>query len=170
MRNSIAQHNPTVALALVFLLLSAPVSSKSLSISGEDRVDLRAEAAWEDETPEVMHFSGNFEMRVRDWVLFSDRATVRGPLENPEIIEVQGSPAQLVLARGTADRPQPVTAQALRIIYTRDSKRVLLDGAAMLTQGQTTLHSDSIEYQLDTDQLHASGATAMSIDLHKPEP
>ncbi|MDT8320498.1 MAG: LptA/OstA family protein, partial [Xanthomonadales bacterium] len=157
-------------LALVFLLLPAPAASKAFRISGEDIVVLWAETAWEDEAADVMHFSGGFEMRVRDWVLVSDRATVRGPLEDPEIIEVQGSPAQLVLARGTEERPEPVTAQALRIVYTRDSERVLLDGAAVLVQGQTTLHSDSIEYELDTDRLHASGGTAVRIDLSELEP
>lgn len=170
MRNSIAQHNPAGILALLFLLLSSPAAGKAFRIAGEDIVELRAEAAWEDEEAEVMHFRGSFEMRVRDWVLKSDRATVRGPLENPGIIEVQGSPARLVLARGTEDRPEPVTAEARRIVYTRDGKRVLLSGAAVLVQGQTTLHSDSIEYELDTDRLHASGGTAVQIDLSEPEP
>lgn len=166
MRKSPAQYNRTfVPLALLALGHAAPAPAEPFRISREDVIELRADAAWEDEAPDIIHFSGRFEMRVRDWLLVSDRATVRGPLEDPEIIELEGSPARLDLARGTDDRPQPVTAEALRIVYERDSRRVLLEGAAVVAQGESILRSNFIEYELDTDRLHASGITGVQIDL-----
>jgi len=166
MRNSTAPHN-WISVTLTLLAMSLPpfAAAEPFRIGREDIIELRANSAWEDEAPDVVHFSGRFEMRVRDWVLLSDRATVRGPLEDPEFVEVEGQPARMQLARGTEDQPRPITAEALRIVYERDGKHVLLEGAAVMVQGESTLRSNLIEYELETDRLHASGESGVRMSL-----
>lgn len=171
MRNSLARYNRSGGrrLMLLALTLALPlplvVAAEPFRISREDIIELRADAAWEDEAPDIVHFSGRFEMRVRDWVLLSDQATVQGPLEDPELIEAEGQPARMTIARGTGDQPEPVTAEALRIVYRRDGKIVLLHGAAVLVRGESLLRSELIEYELETDRLQAAGESGVRISL-----
>lgn len=154
-----------LALALPMLAVAEP-----FRIGRDDIIELRADTAWEDEAPDIVHFSGHFEMRVRDWLLVADEATVRGPLEDPELIEAKGRPASMTIGHGTADHPEPVTAEALHIIYQRGGKSVLLDGAVVLVQGESVLRSDHVEYELETDRLRASGVSGVQISLPMQEP
>jgi lipopolysaccharide transport protein LptA len=166
MRNSSLQHNPgpiVASLLLALPLLAA--ASEPLRIGREDTVAISADTAWEDLAPDTIHFSGHFEMRVRDWRLTADRATVHGPLEAPETVELEGSPARLDLVRHVAGRAEPIQAEALRIVYQRDPNRILLDGSARLAERDSVLHSSHIEYEPDTDRLHAEGKTGVRIDV-----
>jgi hypothetical protein len=81
MRNSAYKHKSSLnqplhgilALAcLLFPLLAVP--EEKFRLNSEDMVAISAEEAWEDVEPDTVHFSGNFEMRIRDWILHADSA------------------------------------------------------------------------------------------------
>lgn len=150
-----------------FLLAAAlPAGAQEpFSISREDVVTIRAETAWEDIQPGIVHFSGGFEMQVRDWRLIAERATVHGPLDDPETVDLAGSPARLDLSRAEAAGEEDVEAAARRIVYQRDRKLVVLEGDARVSQGESVLRSSRIEYEPDTDRLRASGESGVRIDL-----
>lgn len=169
MRNSVFRLNRgslCTGIAASVLAVALPADAQEpFSISREDVVSIRAETAWEDIQPGIVHFSGGFEMRVRDWRLVADRATVRGPLDDPETVELAGSPASLNLSRPAAAGDEDVQGAARRILYQRDRNLVVLEGDARVTQGDSVLRSSRIEYEPDTDRLRASGETGVRIDL-----
>lgn len=166
MRNSVPTHNRKALLAAVLASVFRPaVADPPFEIGREDVVMVRAETAWEDVTPDTLHFSGEFEMRVRDWRLLADRAMVQGPLENPAVVQLEGSPARLDLETRSAAGSEPVHAEAQRIVYLRERAVILLEGQARLTQGGNVLRSNSIEYEPETDRLRAFGETGVQIDV-----
>jgi lipopolysaccharide transport protein LptA len=153
---------PAIALLLSFqaVMLSA---DQAFSISSEDMVAIHADEAWEDIDPDIAHFSGHFDMRVRDLQLTADRATLYGPIENPDRLELSGSPARLSLTHMLNDRPETVNAEAQNIIYERKAASMRLDGAARLAQGDNMLLSDGIEYDVKTDRFHTTGRSGVQI-------
>ena len=166
MRISIPRYNGQACVAGVLICLSGLVcAGEAFYVESEDVVAIRAEAAWEDSEPETIHFSGDFEMRVRDWRLTADNATLQGRLEDPEMVTIEGSPARLDLVRHTDHGPETVQAEAARVTYQRAGNRIRLDGFARLIQGESVLYSNHIEYEPDTDRLRASGETGVRIDL-----
>ena len=65
-------------------------SAGSIEFNSGDTVTVTAERAWETDEVDVIHFSGQFELRAPDWYLSGDSATVYGNLDNPE----SGGPGQ----------------------------------------------------------------------------
>lgn len=166
MRNSDFRHNRAALLTAGLVLLAQTAGGdEPFRISREDLVTIRADTAWEDVVPDTVHFSGGFEMRVRNWRLVADKATVLGALEDPAVVQLQGAPARLDLSRGEDPEQPPVHAQAQRIVYRRDGRVVVLEGDAQLVQGENELRSGRIEYEPDTDRLRAGGASGVQISL-----
>ncbi len=135
------------------------------ALGREDLVAIQADTAWEDLAPDTVHFSGHFEMRVRDWRLTADRATVQGRLEDPRSVALEGSPARFDLVRAGLDGPESVQAEAERIVYDREADLVSLEGNALVSQGDSILRSDRIEYRPGTDRLRSTGRTGVRIDV-----
>lgn len=173
MRNSLTWHNllGMLAAATLPLLVCAEMpaqgeadSDAPFAIGSDDTVVVRAETAWEDTEPDVVHFRGDFEMRVRDWRLTATSATVRGDLEDPSRVELTGAPARLDIVRDTADGPRLVQAEAVHIVYDREVGQVTLDGDARVTQGDSVLHSERIEYEPATDRVQTAGRAGIRFD------
>jgi len=156
---------PAVALLLSFQTLTLG-ADQAFSISSEDMVAIHADEAWEDIEPDIAHFSGHFDMRVRDLQLTADRATLYGPIENPDRLELSGSPARLSLTHMLNDRPETINAEAQNIIYERKAASMSLTGAARLAQGDNMLVSDGIEYDVKTDRFHTTGRSGVQIRVH----
>lgn len=166
MRNSTVRHNRGTRYTLALLLAAgSAAAAEPFRVGSEDVVVLRADSAWEDVIPETVRFSGAFEMRVRDWRLTADRATVRGPLENPDTVELEGAPARLHLQRPGTAGPQAVEAEGQRIVYQREPRRIQIDGGARLSEGAQVLRSSHIEYDPVTDRVQAAGISGVQIDV-----
>ncbi|MEJ8567135.1 LptA/OstA family protein [Elongatibacter sediminis] len=182
MRNYAPRHNRTTCFtdrglpartgvfALV-LALASPLSpaQEFSSIGSGDMVLLRADSAWEDTVPETIHFRGQFEMQVGEWLLQADRATVTGTLEAPRTVVMKGNPARLRQTGADVPEATAVSAAADHIVYDFEQNRVALDGQARVTQGDSVLHSTHIEYDPATDRLHAIGGTGVRIDIRDPD-
>ena len=175
MRNSTTEYNRTVLpcawLALLFFvapILPAPplrAGTGEFRITHEDMVAIHADQAWEDTEPDTIHFRGNFEIRIRDWRISADRATLFGKLDDPERLELGGSPARFEVSHPRGDRMETVRGQAEEIVYDRDSATILFMGSAQLGQGENVLQSTSVEYNLETNRYRARGETGVQINI-----
>ncbi len=173
MRNSVDKHksspNKRISgiLALVCLLLPITgLSEEKFRLTSEDMVTLRADEAWEDVEPDTVHFSGNFEMRIRDWVLNANTASLYGKIDNPDRLLMQGSPARIKISHGTGSKLQELQGEAQEIIYDRASDTIRLSGNARLDQGDNVMQSSRIEYDIKTDRIHATGDGGVQINVN----
>jgi len=152
--------------ALALPLLAA--DERLSGFSSGDTVNIRAAEAWESEEPNVIHFSGNFELKASDWYLSADLATLYGKLDDPETAMLTGSPAFILVNTESEGRIQTITGQADRIVYHRETNSLRLDGAASITRDDSTMHSGKIEYDIEQDRIRAGGDEGVHIKI-KPE-
>jgi len=152
--------------ALALPLLAA--DERLSGFSSGDTVNIRAAEAWESEEPNVIHFSGNFELKASDWYLSADLATLYGKLDDPETAMLTGSPAFILVNTESEGRIQTITGQADRIVYHRETNSLRLDGAASITRDDSTMHSGKIEYDIEQDRIRAGGDEGVHIKV-KPE-
>jgi lipopolysaccharide transport protein LptA len=176
MRNSAHKHKSSLnkpvhgilALAcLLFPLLAVP--EEKFRLNSEDMVAIRAEEAWEDVEPDTVHFSGNFEMRIRDWVLHADSASLYGKIDNPDRLVMKGAPARIKISHVTGRQLKELNGEAQEIVYDRASDSIRLSGDARLEQGDNVMQSSSIEYDLKTDRIRAAGEGGVRINLKTDE-
>ena len=99
--------------AAFFLLICfwyiPPGLAGSLDFSSDDTVTVTAKRAWEGDEANVIHFSGNFELRGPDWFLSGDSAVVYGKLDNPDRVVIEGKPAKVAFLRINEDSDSPDT-------------------------------------------------------------
>jgi lipopolysaccharide transport protein LptA len=161
-------------LLAICLLIHAGIAN-SLDFSSDDTVTVTAENAWEAEEADVIHFSGQFELHAPDWSLAGDTATVYGKLDNPDKVVVEGNPARISFLRAgeeagsngnPEDRDQRVDGTAAIVEYFRATDKLTMRGAASLTRKDSTLVSEVIEYDADTDRYSASGEGGINIQFN----
>lgn len=159
------------ALLLSWAALCAPVALPAddpPGFSAEDSVSIRADQAWEDEEPDIVHFSGHFLMQAADWSVTADTATLYGSLDDPQSLLVRGAPAQIRVVKRTGDAPSQVSGTATAIEYQRTGNVITLQGGATLQRDDQTLSGDRILYHIDSDQYQASGSLGVQIEV-QPE-
>jgi len=178
MRNSAAKHNQGtkhslfhlwVCIALAGFTAELPAQDEGFQISSEDMIAIRADQAWEDSQPNTIHFEGNFEMRVHDWLVQADRAIVKGKLDDPVRLELAGSPARMELSHTVNGRTEKVLGEAEEIIYDRESELIYMNGTARLGQGENVLQSSSVEYDVKENRFRAAGDTGVQIQVATEE-
>lgn len=144
----------------------------ALDFSSGDTVTITAERGWEGEGPNVIHFSGNFRIRGPDWSMTGDTAVVYGKLDDPDKILIEGSPARVSFLRKkeeNSDRSSSndkVDGEAVFVEYFRATDRLIMRGAASLARKESTLNSEIIEYNIDTDRYAASGEGRVNVQLN----
>lgn len=152
-----------VSVAL-FLPLSL-VADNPLGLSSGDTVSIRADTAWEDRQPDVVHFDGNFLMKAADWSVAADSATLYGKLEDPNSILLHGSPARFLIIRHSEGRDQKISGTAPQIEYRREANVVRLVGGAVLHREDDVLESEEIEYDIDLNRYRAGGDEGVRIKV-----
>ena len=163
-------------LSLVFA--AAPCMAVSLQASGEgiagftadDTITIRSAEARMDEQVDIIHFAGGFEIRANDFYLSSEQASLYGKLDDPETIEVTGSPAVIRLGTTNQGRPTTISGEATRIVYQRDTDSIRMEGQASLSRDGYTMRGGEIEYEIATDQLSAGGAGGVRIEVQPHNP
>ena len=162
--------------AFLLLVSYAPTAAaQGLEFSEEDTVIVTAARAWEADEGDVVHFSGNFELRAPDWTLQGETAVVYGKLDDPDRVVVEGNPARVsFLRQPDEDQSQPVEEErvdgsAALVEYFRSTDKLVMRGAATLTRKDSALDSESIEYDVETDRYSASGQGGINILLNLEE-
>lgn len=158
-------------LLTLFVCLHGQLAA-ALDFSSGDTVTITAERGWEGEESNVIHFSGNFRMRGPDWSMTGDTAVVYGKLDDPDKILIEGSPARVSFLRKKEENSDPassndkVDGEALFVEYFRATDRLIMRGAASLARKESTLNSEIIEYNIDTDRYAASGEGRVNVQLN----
>lgn len=140
-----------------FLTASLLAVSATIAAAGKETIIVQADEAWEDNSVEAVHFRGHFEIRGSDWSLIADRATLYGPLDDPDRIVAQGTPALVHFQQDGAGGKQPVEGQGRKIEYRRDADRIVIRGEARLRKNKNEMHSGLIEYDRKADTFKAGG-------------
>jgi lipopolysaccharide transport protein LptA len=170
--------NPALLMTLlVMILLMVPQpcisgDDQGFRLGREDVVSIQADKAWEDITPDTVYFEGHFQMQVRDWVVLADRAVLLGKLDDPDHLELEGSPARMELSYKLGQRTEILRGEASKILYDRQAAKISLSGDARMVQDDKILQSSEIDYDIDTDRFRTLGETGIniSIDSKKQEP
>jgi lipopolysaccharide transport protein LptA len=163
---------PATSCILAIYLLIHPGIAGSLDFSSDDTVTVTAKNAWEAEEADVIHFSGQFELRAPDWSLAGETATVYGKLDNPDKVVVEGNPAKISFLRtgeeaGTNDNPEErIEGTASTVEYFRATNKLIMRGAASLTRKDSTLVSEIIEYDVDADRYSAGGEGGINVQFN----
>jgi lipopolysaccharide transport protein LptA len=149
------------------LLATAPhAAAERISVPAEDdTVIIKAREAWEDETPDTVHFRGNFQLETRDWSVVADEATLHGKLDDPDSVILTGLPAMITIRASRSGQSRDVSGEAPRIIYTREQNSIRMEGGATLTTDESILSGDQIEYRIDEDRINARGDSGVRIRI-----
>lgn len=149
-----------------------PGYAEPIEFSSDDTVTITAERAWEADEADVIHFSGQFELRAPDWSLSGDSAEVHGKLDDPDKVVVEGNPATVSFLRNAEENEQPanpedrVDGSAFRVEYYRATDKLKMRGTASLKRKDSTLVSEVIEYDVDTDRYSAGGQGGINIQFN----
>lgn len=165
-------------LAFLTLVLLAGVQAgfaDALDFSSDDTITITADRGWEGEDADVIHFAGNFKLYAPDWSMAGDTAVVYGKLDNPDKVIVKGGPATVSFLRkdddqpNAADAPEKVTGVADVVEYHRAADQLTMRGTANLIRKESTLTSQIIEYDVETDRYSASGEGGIDIQYNPEE-
>ena len=159
----------------IFVLIAWPVIGCSLlpaserisGFSSGDTVTISSAEAWEDEKPDIIHFSGGFELKANDWYVTADLATLYGKLDDPETAVLFGAPAAIMVNTESEGEIQTITGEAERITYHRDTNSLLMEGAASITRDDITMQGGNIEYDIEDDRISAGGEKGVRIKLRQ---
>ena len=155
---------------LVFLCGAQQGWAGPLDFSSDDTVTITAERAWEGEEPDVIHFSGNFELYAPDWSMSGDTAVVYGKLDDPDRVIVEGNPATVSFLResedgtGDAESGERVDGEASVVEYFRSTDKLIMRGSSRLVREDSNLTSEIIEYDVETDRYSAGGEGGINIE------
>jgi len=159
----------SVLVLLMFLFGTQTVRAGPLDFSSDDTVTITADRAWEAEEPDVIHFSGQFELHAPDWSMSGDTAVVYGKLDDPDRVTVEGTPATVSFLRentngsGDADPDERIDGEASLVEYFRSTDKLIMRGSSRLVRKDSNLTSEIIEYDVETDRYSAGGEGGIDI-------
>lgn len=164
------QYNQPRARMLYCCLAAMWFSGNATALEGlrpgsEDAIGITADQAWEDTEPDIVHFQGHFEMHSTQWHLTAESAVLQGKLDSPDHVVLLGAPAQISLLHNVNGRSEPIAAQARQIAYSRGNNALVLSGEARLRQGDNTLSSEIIEYDIATDRFRSHGENGSQMEV-----
>jgi len=168
LRTAVITSSPVVVL-LMFLSGTQALWAGPLDFSSDDTVTITADRAWEAEEPDVIHFSGSFELHAPDWSMSGDTAVVYGKLDDPDRVTVEGNPATVSFLRkkadgtGDADPEERIDGEASVVEYFRSTDKLIMRGSSRLVRKDSNLTSEIIEYDVETDRYSAGGEGGIDI-------
>ncbi len=119
----------------------------------EDVVFVRARTATQSISGDRFDAAGDLLLRSDAWTIRSDTAVIEGPLADPAVIEVSGTPARIIYQDGEADGP--LEGQSSRLWFRPRAEEVVLEGDASVVRGGRSVSSESIRYLLNRDVFSA---------------
>jgi lipopolysaccharide export system protein LptA len=141
-------------LAVTLALLLAAASLAALEGDRERPIELAADSVDIDEGRGVSIYRGDVDLRQGSMRLQADVVTVHQRGRRPARVEAEGRPVRFTQqsARG------PVKGEARRMEYDIDSENLVLQGDAVLVQGQDSMRSDRIVYDRERAVVKAGAA------------
>jgi lipopolysaccharide transport protein LptA len=154
---------PSALLSVAGSLLAA--DERLPDFSSDDTLTIRSSEARMDEQLDIIHFAGGFELQANDWYLSSEHATLYGKLDDPETIDITGTPAQILVNARIQGQYSIVNGEAMRIIYQRSTNSIRMEGNASLSRDGHTMNGGEIEYDIGNDLLSAGGDGGVHIKV-----
>ncbi len=154
-----------IPFCLLLMLSSAPCDASPLDKRAFGTVNISASEAIEDETPGILHFSGEFTMRSDDWFVTSDVATIYGHLDDPDRVLLEGAPAKFRIMRADDMGRNTIEALAPVVEYLRATNTLKLTGGAVLRLDDEVITSHTIEYDISSRRYRASGLDGVLIEV-----
>ena len=133
----------------------------------DDTIIVRADLAWEDPDDSISYYRGDFELSTPDWSVQAAEATIFGPLNNPDRVLLSGEPARIWISQ--PEKSKVVEGVGTKIEYLLTTDSVTLSGGAELRDGENTINSESIHYDVEADSYSAgqTGRVKVSISPDK---
>ena len=129
-----------------------------------ETIIVRADRAWEEEdSREVLHFAGNFELLSPDWELTADEADMFGPIDDPQRIVARGDPAVVTIL----NEDETVVGEGGTVEYVRDTDILTLTDDARIVSEKISMKSAEIVYDLGARRLKSSGTTGVEMILQR---
>ena len=143
---------------LVIALALLPSASNS---AAPNNIQIEGDSAVFDQASKTITYSGSVTATQGNLVIEGDKLTVALIADDVDTIRTTGSPAKFSLldVRGDANLEQPdrLKASALTIVFAPATRQLQLLGNATLRQGGNIIRSNEIIYNVDAQQIRASG-------------
>ena len=139
---------------MVLSLLSSP--SWSLDSDSQQPINLEADRAELDDQKGISTYSGRVTLIQGTLELKGDKLIIRSVGGEPQLITTIGKPGKF--KQRPEDKPDDVIATATTIKYDVAKEKIVLDGNALLIQGNQRFSGAHITYDMPTDKVKAMGA------------
>lgn len=138
---------------LVTLLCMLTLSYK-VGYASQQVVEIEADKLLMDNQKGIAHYKGNVSFKRDNLLISADEVIVF--LDNGKITraEISGQPADI---KHHPEKEDPVHARAQQLEYDSNSKKLILKGNAIVTQGEQQFSGEKIEYDSRSKSLAASG-------------
>lgn len=153
------------SVAVLILVMIAPCEASSPGDGVLETINISADEAYEDIEPGVLHFKGHFLMQTLDWTLESGQATVYGPVDRPDRVQLEGAPARFLIEHSSTEGQDIIEATAPEMEYLRSTDTLKLSGGALLKLNDEVIQSRVIEYNISTERYQAGGVDGVIIDV-----
>ena len=118
-------------------------------------IKLQADTGEIDTKQGISRYSGNIKISQGKVTIEGDTLQIKSVNNKMSAAEIIGNPAKFI---DLSDETHPVSAIAPTIIYTVETKTLKLINGAELKQGQNTMKGKTIDYQMDTGKVSATGS------------
>ena len=143
-------------LVITLGLLPSPSNS-----AAPNNIQIEGDSAVFDQANKTITYNGSVTATQGNLVIEGDKLTVALIADDVDTIRTTGSPAKFSLldVRGNANLEQPdrLKASALTIVFAPATRQLQLLGNATLRQGGNIIRSNEIIYNVDAQQIRASG-------------
>ena len=152
--------NPLLGPITVLVIALALLPSASNS-AAPNNIQIEGDSAVFDQASKTITYAGSVTATQGNLVIEGDKLTVALIADDVDSIRTTGSPAKFSLldVRGDANLEQPdrLKASALTIVFAPATRQLQLLGNATLRQGGNIIRSNEIIYNVDAQQIRASG-------------
>ncbi|MDJ0738290.1 MAG: lipopolysaccharide transport periplasmic protein LptA [Gammaproteobacteria bacterium] len=153
-RRRCARRDLVVAVAVLATWLLAAGAAVALESDRQQPIELAADSVDIDEGRGISVYKGDVDLRQGSIRLRADTVTVHQKGKKPSRIVAEGRPVKFQ----QQSRRGPVKGEARRVEYEVDSENLVLNGDAVLVQGQDSMRSDRIVYDRVRSVVKAGAA------------
>ena len=147
---------PISALVIALALLPSVNSS-----AAPNNIQIEGDSAIFDQASKTITYAGSVTATQGNLVIEGDKLTVALIADEVDTIRTTGSPAKFSLLQGLVDanikQPDNLKASALTIVFAPATSQLQLLGNATLRQGGNIIRSNEIIYNVEAQQIRASG-------------
>jgi len=163
--NYVTTKRTTIA-ATFFVLAAGHANAADIPpVSDNSVIVISADESWEDARVDIIYFRGNFEIRMPNWSLTADLATVYGKLDDPKRVVADGTPVHFSYRNSDDREPSITKGEGRHLEYVRADNLLKLSGAARIATDHRRMQSSEMQYDLEAQKLEAGGAEGVQITI-----